>query len=489
VALEIELRSKKDPPKGVRQWKPLDADRQHEAAHELILQALELPISPRSSSRSGLLCSLDRIDPQLAIKRSVANENGLFNRSIRTARVKRMDVRDFEKVIPILQTLRERSAFLIARRFCRRLSWSDDKSDHKIADAYLKFAEEIVGADISSEIQLASLYSKRGRTEKAVSVIDEIFKKVEDKELTLERRTIESLSEALAPIDFDRAMELTKKLKEGYQQTYAQAEVVLGILKQDPEKSLTAIADLRGDGNAPNIRDRTRFRAALMLVDKEPQTAIDLAYQCEVKGNRSQALARLAVRVAEFDRPKSWEMIEDAIGIYRERDTHRGWSNYGGAGPFAAAVAYQANLVEYPDMQSVIWHVLAACRAGSEKAQERLSTTISTARILALTDKIAARELLRSVASQQDQIPRKTHSVSLFDRYLQAWMLVDFGRGTALIREDLERIEKEGADKNFRYGQRDVFQLLVAPAEERFHLLFAETGLWRLEEDGTEQRW
>ena len=79
--------------------------------------------------------------------------------------------------------------------------------------------------------------------------------------------------------------------------------------------------------------------------------------------------------------------------------------------------------------------------------------------------------------------------MSLYDRYLQAWTLVDFGRGTALIREGLERIEKAGAAEHFRTGQRDVFQLLVAPPEERFHLLFEETGLWRLEEDGTQEAW
>ena len=488
-ALEIMLRSKKDPPKGVRQWKPLNIQRQHEAAQELILQALELPIGARSSSRRALLRSLDRIGSQPTNKRSMENENGVFNRSIQSSRVQRMEVRDHSEVIPILRTLRERTAFEIARRFCGRLSRSDDEADHKIADKYLKFAEEIVGAEISPQIQLASLYSRRGKTEKAVAVIDELLKKVKDKKFTLDRHAKQNLAVAFAPIDFDKAMELTKELEEGATRTFAQADVALAILKQDSEKSLAAIANLKGDSNAPNIRDKTRFRAALMLVDKDPETAIDLVYQCEDKGNRSQALARLAVRVADFDRPKSWEMIEEAIGVYRKRDAHRGWWGNGGDGPFAAAVAYQANLVEYPDMESVIWHVLAACRSGREKAQERLSATISTARILALTDKVAARELLRSVASQQDQIPRETGGRSLYDQYLQAWTLVDFGRATALIREDLERIEKAGADKHFRYGQRHVFQLLVAPPEERFHLLFAETGLWKLTEDGTQGPW
>jgi len=65
--------------------------------------------------------------------------------------------------------------------------------------------------------------------------------------------------------------------------------------------------------------------------------------------------------------------------------------------------------------------------------------------------------------------------------------LVDFGRGAALIREGLEPIEKAGAARQYRRPHRNVFQLLVAPPEEQFHLLFEETGLWRLEEDGTQE--
>ena len=118
-----------------------------------------------------------------------------------------------------------------------------------------------------------------------------------------------------------------------------------------------------------------------------------------------------------------------------------------------------------------------------------MMTTISTARMLALTDKFAARKLLGLVADDQDQIPRERHSLSLYDQYLQAWTLVDFGRGTSLIEKDLERVEKLGAADHFRYGHSGVFSLLVAPPEERFHLMFQQTGLWQLDEDNTELNW
>jgi len=398
-----------------------------------------------------------------------------------------MEVSDTSEVIQILETLGKHWKFELARQICNRLCLSDDEADHKIADVYLGFADEVAGNAARRQIELALLYSKRGKLEKAESLIDEISKKIKDRKLTTRNYSPAKLAEAIAPIDFERAMKLTKTLKEGYKQTFAQAEVALAILKQNPEKSLSVIANLKGDSNAPNIRDKSRMRAALMLIDTDPNMAIKLVYQCEEPDSRSQALARLAVRVADFDRPKAWEMIDDAISVFRDPSAHQTWLNYGGAGPFAAALAYQAKLVEYPDMKSVVWNAIAACRDKSQEVQARTAATISTARMLALTDKIAARDLLRLVEKHHDQIPRDTYAVSLYDKFLQAWTLVDFGRATALIRADLERIEKDGAEKNFRDGQGAVFSLLVAPPEERFHLLFEGTGLWQLAEDGTER--
>jgi len=56
--LEIELRSKKDAPKGVRQWKPLNIERQHEGAHELIMQALDFSCGTRTNSPVDISKSL-----------------------------------------------------------------------------------------------------------------------------------------------------------------------------------------------------------------------------------------------------------------------------------------------------------------------------------------------------------------------------------------------------------------------------------------------
>ena len=67
-------------------------------------------------------------------------------------------------------------------------------------------------------------------------------------------------------------------------------------------------------------------------------------------------------------------------------------------------------------------------------------------------------------------------------------MLVDFGKGTGLIREELEEMKEAGKENPLRSDYGKVFRLLVAAPEDRFKLLLDETGLWRLEVDGTVDR-
>ena len=111
--------------------------------------------------------------------------------------------------------------------------------------------------------------------------------------------------------------------------------------------------------------------------------------------------------------------------------------------------------------------------------------TIDTARLLALVDKLAARDLLNSIATTTDQALQTRGGQSLNERWLQAWLLVHFGKGTSLIREELEEMKEAGKKDPLRHGHGDVFRLLVAAPEDRFKLLMNETGLWRLEVDDT----
>ena len=143
------------------------------------------------------------------------------------------------------------------------------------------------------------------------------------------------------------------------------------------EKGIQELESLRGDSNIPNLRDRARLLVALKIVDNNPQLAIELVRRCEDADNRGQALGLLTVELAKHDRDTAWQMIDEALAIHRNRDSYGRWVNYGGAGPFAAALAWHAHQAGYPDMESVVWQAVAACRAhGRQSGQERLHATI-----------------------------------------------------------------------------------------------------------------
>ncbi len=102
--------------------------------------------------------------------------------------------------------------------------------------------------------------------------------------------------------------------------------------------------------------------------------------------------------------------------------------------------------------------------------QYRLKVAIGSARFLELVDQAAARELLETVANQEDPLPRHDHSVEL-------------------VKQDLACLAASGKHALRRYGHRGVFGVLAAAPAERAGVLNDEaTGLWKLDEEWAERR-
>lgn len=484
--LEITIRSKDSPSIGSRELRIIERGEQLEMASELIDQALSLPGDPRMTSRLAILRALVQVDDQKAVEESL-DGGGVFEYMVRVEQAKQVVDDDAERALEILQSVPNRYGISTAISLAMRLSKSKNENDKEMALQFAELALKLAGRRTDYHPRLAIVFTSLGQHEKAQSLIENVLEKIDLDNLNDDQKsTVIRLAPAVAPYDFERARSFASLAKEGYSRTYAMADVALAIVETDHEKTIREIDALTGDSNAPNIRDKARYRAAYLLVETNPDLAIKLVRQCEDNGNRAQALGRLAVRVAEFDKPQAWEMIDSALAIHRANpNSYRSWSNFGGAGPFAAAFAYHAKQVDYPDMESVIWHVRAACRANAERGQDRLSATIKTARILALVDRIAARDLLNSIVGKTDQISREEGGVSLYDQWLQAWLMVDFGRGVKLLGEELDEIKESGAKNRIRYGHGEVFRLLVSRPNERFNVLLRETGLWKLQEDGS----
>ena len=481
--LEITIRSVDSPAKGIRKNRKLPRDEQLEVANALIERAWNLPGNIRNNSSSEMLLAMVQIDPERAIEKALASRRGSVN-YVRAEQAIRTVDEDPDSALQLLQPVRNRTGISTAIALGMKLAKSNNEKDKKAANEFAEFALQLIDGNKKYHPELATLFTALGQQEKARELIDATLELIDLDNLTDKQTyTTNRLALAIAPYDFEKAQSLASLAEKGYQRTAALADVAMAVVTTDYEKTIREIDELTGDSNAPNIRDKARYRAACLLLDDHPDVAIKLVHQCEEDDNRSQALGRLAVRVAEFDQPQAWKMIDAALTVHRDHPSaFDSWSNYGGGGVFAAALTCQAQQVDYPDMESVIWQVRAACRATSDQGQERLSATVKTARMLALVDKIAARDLLNAVAHKTDQF---SSDRNFYNQWLQAWLMVDFGRGVKLLNDELDELQNSDAKEKQTYSHRGMFRFLVAPSEERYKSLLYETGLWKLEEDGT----
>lgn len=246
----------------------------------------------------------------------------------------------------------------------------------------------------------------------------------------------------------------------------------MAIASTHPDKALRTLEALKRDSNTPNIRDKAKTCIALMLVTKDPDKAIQIVRSCTEDANRAQAIGWLCGPVSRTDKHKAWQLIDEALEIHRgRRNAYRSWSNFGGAGPPAARLAHQAMGAGYPDMESIFWHVRAACRARTEPGMQRLTATVKTAKVLALVDRIASRELLNAVGHQVGQLGRAK------SEWQAAWILTDFHRGSGMIGEQLEADAEKG-----KLSRAYPFDLLMqADSEELFRIINGfRLSLWQL---------
>ena len=482
--LKIVLRRNDEPPRGINVARVPDRVHQLKVVRQLIERAWALPTSPRSTARIAQLEAMVQVDPEFSLIMS-QSVGGTFDGVVRTKWAKNIIYNDPDRALQLLSKSRRRS-FAATIALGRELAQSTEEAHRKtalqLADLAVETAERRSLRYAPSATRLLTLL---GEHERAEQLAERTWKWLEPTGDSLQP-TLKDVAVAIAPYDIKKAETLLGRLNEVYR-SRTRAAVAVAIARSDPAGCMKILDELKGDRDSRNYRDRTRLRISLEFVADDLDTAIQLVQSSEQPSNRAQALGWLAVKVAAIDKKKAWKLIDEALAVHRDaNDAYQGWSNYGGGGPFAAALAYQAHLTGYPDMESVVLHVLAGCRAkGSTKGQDRLVATIATARILGLVDTRATRELLESIAIEEDHIARPDGGVSLYDQWLQAWLLVDFERGANLLTSDLQRLANTGRKDPLRYGHGAVFRLLAAAPHERFKIIIADgTGLWKLDDDG-----
>lgn len=484
----ITLRPNDAPPRGVEPpTQPLPEER-HSLATPLILDAWDMISHPRTTARLGPLEAMCRVDADMAEVMSTL-AGGTFTYVVHAERAEQAFTDDPGHALELL------TKSSTSRRINTMLEWGEQLArtgrpeDKQRALALAESAAALAGEhDPPSHFpKVARLLTRLGDHDQARSLALRTLETFgEEGPATREEWLYQQTAAALAPYDLQRALAMLDVFEEPFQHSRAVGRVALALLPVDPDKAIEVVESITGDVNASTVRDRSRLKIAMELAPTDVDKAVALVQQCERPAHRAQALGHVAVRVAEVDKERAWDLIDEALAIHRsDENAFQSWTNYGEGGPFAALLAYQAKQADYPDMESVVWHALAAGRAIGDvtSGQHRLKATIKTARILALVDQATARQLLVLIEEQQDQLPRGDGGISLFDQWVQAWLLVDFQRGVELLKADLERLKESDEEDPLRYGHGDVLRLLTAAPGERIDLVIEDTGLWRLDEE------
>ena len=474
--VSVTLRSNDADPKGVRPARSISLEERSEIAERLASDLLALVPNPRNTAQIDPLKALARIDVDNALALAEAG-NGRFGYAVREVGARRLAATDPDKAIQMLRSSRYglRHAVEIGSEYASGATPGDQATAARFAAFAVELAETKAKPALEYP-QIVPLLTRLGQHEKAEVMIrkplEELAKlpAIEGRNTYLAQQT----AIGLAPYDYKKAVELCSQLKAGYTRTRALANAIVGTAYQDIDKAIARLDALQGDSNTPNIRDKAKARIAKMIVADDPDKAIEIVRSCREDDNRAQAIAQIIVPLSKLGRKTdAWKLVDEVLEIHRaETDAFMSWSNYGGGGPFAAAFALRARQAGYPDMESVVWHVRAAARAkSSDKGMERLRATIITAKILALTDRIASRELLRLIDHQVDQIEGNR----LYHDWVKAWILTDFNRGVALLADQVEADKKMGGRASRTYN---IELLMVTEPSEQLRVITRDDVIW-----------
>jgi hypothetical protein len=198
---------------------------------------------------------------------------------------------------------------------------------------------------------------------------------------------------------------------------------------------------------------------------------------------KAMALGWVATVVAPHDKLLACSLIDQALAIFSDPKMQI-YTGYGGRASKAAFLAVQAKQIGYPDIESVVYRVLA-CRTTKKNAHSPvavLESHVAMASMLALVDPQTAKGILQSIEPQSEAIGSGMSGVGQ-DDWLKAWMLVDPRRGAELFDRELAAMKGNPGDSSRLYRLAEAVEVLAVPLPEKLRYLSHSSDFRSPEED------
>ena len=211
---------------------------------------------------------------------------------------------------------------------------------------------------------------------------------------------------AVALVDLDAAATLVDGLLAGEWASEVAGSlggIVAEVAAEHPEKAEDLFSRW-------SCGDHERVQIAYAMASEDAERALAFARKTDSRNQRGLAIAYVASFLAETDRERAYELIDEAMQVMVQgASRYAYWGN-------AAAVARVAQLaldIEYPDMQGLVMRALslrASDRPEMERPQE-LFYGAYLAQCLAWVDTEAAGQLLEPLVAEIPSLAEKEASV------------------------------------------------------------------------------
>jgi Carboxypeptidase regulatory-like domain len=247
---------------------------------------------------------------------------------------------------------------------------------------------------------------------------------------------------ALAQTDISRAKSMAEKIPD---KTWRDSYLSRAAYQQeDVEQAKLLLADVQF-----GYAQQSRMQLAYSIAAKRPAEAIQLVEKMQTgqsgidEYTRASAFGWLAAAIVSSDAKMAHSLIDRAFAIY-SRPALGLNTGKGSRSAQAAATAIIADRIGYPDMQSLVYRVLATrptTKDGDSPAAAQESC-VMMAMYLALIDPQTAKQVLQDIEPASDLIGSGQSGVGRKE-WLKAWALVDPQHALELADQDAARAQND----------------------------------------------
>lgn len=477
--LEMKLLRKDEPiPPWSRPDYPSFAEQQ-----QIARPLLERLWKERKDSRWTVINAMARVDLEQAVQWATqAGAN--YERMMRSVVAEQVADSDLDEALSLL-TAEGARGFTSLKNIAERLAASDPAKALRCAEEAALQARNMDQPQRAECLAIAGrLVARLGNEAAGKKLVDEAAAMADRMGSgDSQQRVRIQVAKNLAPFDPERAAKLLQAIADKNQRDRYLLDVAVATAPRDLSKAMDMLKDL-----SPWYANWALAPMAYQLAQTRPDEALRIidercgqtASYGDSEMTRAEALGWVAVAIAPHDRKRAWGLIDQAMELCIEPSRNGDFGGGRGGRPTRAALlAVQAQQTGYPDLESVVYRVLASRLTTKDSHSPTWVTEshVMMAMILALADPATAKEVLQSLEPQLAGIGTGGSGIGR-DEWFKAWALADPRGVPQRVQQGLAaKADQPDRDQVLR-GVVDMVNLLTIPPEVRLKELVRWTGLW-----------